>query len=63
VSELFRFEAAARTLRLVAETRGEDYYAARLAARAVERHAREHGAAMTAADFAAYRPEWVRRSA
>jgi gamma-glutamyltranspeptidase/glutathione hydrolase len=58
VGELFRFPAAARTLRLIAETRGEAYYRGEIA-QAVERHAREHGAAMTAADLAAYRPEWV----
>jgi gamma-glutamyltranspeptidase/glutathione hydrolase len=58
VGELFRFEAAARTLRLVAETRGEAYYRGEIA-QAIERHARENGAALTAADLAAYRPEWV----
>jgi gamma-glutamyltranspeptidase/glutathione hydrolase len=58
VGELFRFEAAAKTLRLIAQTRGEAFYRGEVA-QAVERHAREHGGAMTAADFAAYRPEWV----
>lgn len=58
VGELFRFEAAAKTLRLIAQTRGEAYYRGEFA-QAAERHAREHGGAMTAADFAAYRPEWV----
>lgn len=58
VGELFRFEAAAKTLRLIAQTRGEAFYRGEVA-QAAERHARENGAAMTAADFAAYRPEWV----
>jgi len=58
VSELFRFEAAARTLRLIAQSRGEAFYRGEIA-QAAERHAREHGAAMTAADFAAFTPEWV----
>ncbi|WP_280152531.1 gamma-glutamyltransferase family protein [Piscinibacter sp. XHJ-5] len=58
VAELFRFEAAARTLRLVAQTKGEAYYRGEIA-QAVERHAREHGAAMLAQDFADCRPEWV----
>ena len=58
VGELFRFEAAARSLRLIAESRGEAFYRGEIAA-ALERHAREHGGALTAADLAAYAPEWV----
>ncbi len=58
VGELFQFEAAARTLRLIAETKGEAYYRGEIAAAAAA-HALAHGGAMTAADFAAYRPEWV----
>ncbi|MBK6864326.1 MAG: gamma-glutamyltransferase family protein [Ideonella sp.] len=58
VGELFRFEAAARTLRLIADTQGEAFYRGEIAA-AAEAHARAHGGAMTAADFAAYAPEWV----
>ncbi|HEX6706784.1 MAG TPA: gamma-glutamyltransferase family protein [Albitalea sp.] len=58
IAEPFRFEAAARTLRLVAQTRGEAFYRGEIA-QAAERHAKEHGAAMTALDFAGYRPEWV----
>ncbi|MES2938678.1 MAG: gamma-glutamyltransferase family protein [Pseudomonadota bacterium] len=56
--ELFQFKAAARALRLIAQTRGEAYYRGDIA-QAVERFSREHGGAMTAADFAAYQPEWV----
>ncbi|MFL6662908.1 MAG: gamma-glutamyltransferase family protein, partial [Rhizobacter sp.] len=58
VGELFRFEAAARTLRLIAQTRGEAYYRGEIA-QAIERHARAHGGAMTAGDLAAFQPEWV----
>jgi gamma-glutamyltranspeptidase / glutathione hydrolase len=58
VGELFRFPDAAKTLRLIAKTRGEAYYRGEIAA-AAEKHAREHGAVMRAADFAAYAPEWV----
>ena len=58
VGELFRFGAAARSLRLIAESRGEAFYRGEIAA-ALERHAREHGGALTAADLAAYAPEWV----
>jgi len=58
VGELFRFPAAARTLRLIAQSKGAAYYEGEIA-QAAERHAREHGSAITVADFAAYRPEWV----
>ncbi|MCE2907783.1 MAG: gamma-glutamyltransferase family protein [Burkholderiaceae bacterium] len=58
VSELFRLPDAARTLRLIGRTRGEAFYRGEIAA-AAEAHARAHGGAMTAADFAAYAPEWV----
>ncbi|MDE2565899.1 MAG: gamma-glutamyltransferase family protein [Burkholderiales bacterium] len=58
VGERFAFPEAARTLRLVAQTRGEAYYRGEIAA-AIAAHARAHGGAMTEADLAAYRPEWV----
>jgi len=58
VGELFRFQAAARTLRLLAETKGEAYYRGEIAEAAV-RHAQEQGAVMTTQDFARYEPEWV----
>jgi gamma-glutamyltranspeptidase / glutathione hydrolase len=58
VGELFRFPEAAKSLRLIARSRGEAFYGGEIA-QAVERHAREHGGAMLAADFAAYRPTWV----
>lgn len=58
VGELFKFPAAARSLRLIAQTRGEAFYRGEIAA-ALEAFARETGGAITAADLAAYRPEWV----
>ncbi len=58
VGELFRMPGAARSLRAIAATRGEAYYQGEIAA-AVARQARDEGGAITAADFAAYRPEWV----
>ncbi|WP_067068509.1 gamma-glutamyltransferase family protein [Roseateles chitosanitabidus] len=58
VGELFRFTAAARTLRLIAETQGEAFYRGEIA-EATAAFARETGGAITAADFAAYTPEWV----
>ncbi len=58
VGELFRFADAARTLRRIAETKSAAYYRGEVAD-AIARHAREHGAALTAADLSAYAPEWV----
>lgn len=58
VGEQFRFAEAARSLRLIAESRGAAYYGGEIA-EAAARHARENGGSITAADFAAYRPEWV----
>jgi gamma-glutamyltranspeptidase/glutathione hydrolase len=58
VGELFQFTAAGRTLRLIAESRGEAFYRGEIA-EAAALHARDHGGAMTAADLAGYAPEWV----
>jgi gamma-glutamyltranspeptidase/glutathione hydrolase len=58
VGERFVFTEAARTLRLIAETTGEAFYRGEVAAAAAA-HAQANGGAMTAADFAAYEPEWV----
>ena len=57
--ERFSFAEAARTLRLIALTTGEAFYAGEIAAAAAA-HSRAHGGAMTEDDFAAYRPEWVK---
>ncbi|MGY4829904.1 gamma-glutamyltransferase family protein [Sphaerotilaceae bacterium SBD11-9] len=58
VGELFRFAGAARSLKLIAQSKGAAYYGGEIA-EAAARHAREHGAAITVEDFAAYQPEWV----
>lgn len=58
VGELFRFPGAARTLRLIAATKGEAFYRGEVA-EASAAFARETGGAITAADFAAYAPQWV----
>jgi len=58
VGELFRFPDAARTLRLIAGTKGQAFYGGEIA-EAAARHAREHGGSVNVDDFAAYRPEWV----
>jgi gamma-glutamyltranspeptidase/glutathione hydrolase len=59
VGELFQFKAAARALRLIAETRGAAYYGGEIA-QAIERFARENGGSITARDFAGFKPEWVK---
>jgi gamma-glutamyltranspeptidase/glutathione hydrolase len=59
VGELFQFKAAARALRLIAETRGEAFYRGEIAA-AIGRFSAAHGGSLSAADLAAYQPEWVR---
>jgi gamma-glutamyltranspeptidase/glutathione hydrolase len=56
--ERFVLPGAAAALRAIALTKGEAYYRGEIA-QAIERHARAHGGALTAADMAAYRPEWV----
>lgn len=56
--ELFRMPGAARTLEAIAQTKGEAYYHGEIA-QALGRAAKAAGAALTAADLAAYAPEWV----
>ncbi len=58
VGELFRLPGAARALRLIAATQGQALYGGEIAA-ALARQAAAQGGAMTVADLAAYRPEWV----
>jgi gamma-glutamyltranspeptidase/glutathione hydrolase len=58
VGERFALPEAARTLRLIAQTRGEAFYRGEIAA-AIAAHAKAHGGAMTEQDLAAYAPEWV----
>ena len=58
VGELFRFPAAARGLRAIAESQGEAFYRGEIA-QALARFVQAHGGALTEADLAAYAPEWV----
>jgi gamma-glutamyltranspeptidase/glutathione hydrolase len=58
VGELFRFPSAAKGLRAIAESKGEAFYRGPIA-QALARFAARHGGALTEADLAAYRPEWV----
>jgi len=58
VGELFRFPGAARSLRLIARTRGEAFYRGEIAA-ALAAFARETGGDLTEADMASFSPQWV----
>ncbi len=58
VGELFRLPGAARALRAIAQTRGAALYGGEIA-QALARQAQAQGGAISAADLAAYRPEWV----
>jgi len=58
VGEKFVFAEAAHTLVRIAESHGEAYYRGELA-EAIVQHAKQCGAALTAEDLAAFRPEWV----
>ena len=59
VGELFQFKAAAKALRLIGETKGQAYYGGEIA-HALEKFSKENGGSLTAKDFAAYQPEWVK---
>ncbi len=56
--EKFSLPDQARTLESIAKSRGEAYYRGEIAHR-IAAHAKEHGALMTAADFAAHTADWV----
>ena len=58
VGELFRFPAAARSLKAIAATRGQALYGGEIA-QAIEKFVAQHGGSLTAKDLAAYQPEWV----
>ncbi len=59
VGEQFQFKAAARALRLIAQSKGEAFYRGEIAA-AVERFSSQNGGSLMASDFAAHQPEWVK---
>jgi len=56
--ERFVFEAAGRTLRAIAETRGDTFYRGEIAAK-LAAHSAANGGSMTAADLAGWQPDWV----
>ena len=58
VGECFAFKDAARSLRLIAQSKGEAFYRGEIA-HAIAGYARDTGGAMTESDLANFRPEWV----
>ncbi|MFM2399181.1 MAG: hypothetical protein RL341_1338, partial [Pseudomonadota bacterium] len=58
VGEHFVLPGAAKTLKLIAQTKGEAFYRGEIAG-AIAAHVQAHGGTMTAADLASYQPEWV----
>lgn len=58
VGENFIFADAAASLRKIADTKGAAFYQGELA-EAIVNYAKEHGGAMTLADLAGFKPEWV----
>ncbi len=58
VGERFTMPHAARALKLIGETKGEAFYRGEIA-HAIGAWSAANGGAMTAADLAAYQPEWV----
>jgi gamma-glutamyltranspeptidase / glutathione hydrolase len=58
IGELFTFREAGKTLRAIAESRGEAFYRGELAQR-IEAYSVACGAGMRASDLAAFQPEWV----
>jgi gamma-glutamyltranspeptidase/glutathione hydrolase len=58
VGEHFTLQGAARSLKLIAQSKGEAFYRGEIAA-AIAAYARQTGGSLTEADLAAYQPEWV----
>jgi gamma-glutamyltranspeptidase/glutathione hydrolase len=58
VGELFKFSAAAKGLRAIAQTKGAAFYGGEIA-HAIEKFAAANGGSITARDFADYKAEWV----
>ena len=58
VGELFKFPAAAKGLRAIAQSKGSAFYGGEIA-QAIEKFAAANGGSITARDFADYKAEWV----
>jgi gamma-glutamyltranspeptidase/glutathione hydrolase len=58
IGEIFRFEAAAKTLKTIAKSGIREFYEGEIA-QAITQHSSSHGGSMTLDDLAQYRPDWV----
>jgi gamma-glutamyltranspeptidase/glutathione hydrolase len=58
VGELFKFPAAARGLRLIAQTKGQAFYGGEIA-QALAQFSADNGGSHQVSDFAQFKPEWV----
>jgi len=58
IGEIFRFEAAAKTLKKIAKSGIREFYEGEIA-ESIASYAKNHGGAMTLNDLSAYRPDWV----
>jgi gamma-glutamyltranspeptidase/glutathione hydrolase len=59
IGEHFTLKDAAKTLKLIAQSKGEAFYRGEIAA-AMAAHAKVQGGVMTEADLAVYQPQWVK---
>jgi gamma-glutamyltranspeptidase / glutathione hydrolase len=58
IGEIFRFEAAAKTLKKIAKSGIREFYDGEIA-QSIASYAKAHGGTMTLDDLANYRPDWV----
>ena len=58
IGEIFRFKAAAKTLKTIAKSGIREFYEGEIA-QAIAQHSSNNGGSMTLEDLAQYRPDWV----
>jgi gamma-glutamyltranspeptidase/glutathione hydrolase len=58
IGEIFRFEAAAKTLKTIAKSGIREFYEGEIA-QVIAQHSSSNGGSMTLEDLAQYRPDWV----
>jgi gamma-glutamyltranspeptidase/glutathione hydrolase len=58
IGEIFRFKAAAKTLKTIAKSGIREFYEGEIA-QAIARHSSSNGGSMSLDDLAQYRPDWV----
>lgn len=58
IGEIFRFEAAAKTLKTIAKSGIREFYEGEIA-QAIAQYSSSNGGSMTLEDLAQYRPDWV----